>query len=114
MRRIFINKLILAIKANWPLEQTGIAYIEQDNSPPHMRVNDKDFIQAANGDGFIIHFKYQLLKNPYLNILDIGFFFFFFIKIQSIQHQQRLRNILELVSAVSYAYEIFDPKNTIK
>ena len=54
-----------------------------------MRVNDADFIQATNGDGFTIHLMCQPPNNPDLNILNLGFF----RAIQSIQHQQSPRNI---------------------
>ena len=65
-----------------------------------MRVNDADFMQAANKDGFTIHLKCQPPNNPNLNMLNLNSF----RAIQLIQHQQSSRNILELVSIVNYAY----------
>ena len=106
IRKVFITKLIPAIKLRWPIGGDGKIYIQQDNATPHILNDDIDFHRVANEDGFNISLVSQPPNSPDLNVLDLGFF----RAIQSIQHQQMPTNIDELVNAVNYAYWSFEPK----
>ncbi|XP_021718801.1 uncharacterized protein LOC110686484 [Chenopodium quinoa] len=106
IRKLFIEQLLSSIKANWPIDAGETIWVQQDNATPHLQLHDIEFRNAANTDGFNIHLIAQPLNSPDLNVLDLGFF----NAIQACQHQQAPRNVDELVSAVKYAYEIFEPR----
>ncbi|XP_021755468.1 uncharacterized protein LOC110720729 [Chenopodium quinoa] len=93
-------------EANWPIDACGTIWVQQDNATQHLQLHDIEFRNAANTEGFNIHLIAQPPNSPDLNVLDLGFF----NTIQAIQHQQAPRNVDELVSAVKYAYEIFEPR----
>nr|GEV19072.1 retrovirus-related Pol polyprotein from transposon TNT 1-94 [Tanacetum cinerariifolium] len=58
-------------------------------------VNDIDFMEVASQDGFDIRLCFQPPNSPDLNVLDLGYF----RAIQSLQEQEALHTIDELVSA---------------
>ncbi|KAH7847713.1 hypothetical protein Vadar_029412 [Vaccinium darrowii] len=62
---------------------------------------DPEFIEAASKDEFDIRLSFQPPNSPDLNVLDLGVF----RAIQSLQYQQALKTIDELVSAVKKSFE---------
>ncbi|XP_022042021.1 uncharacterized protein LOC110944677 [Helianthus annuus] len=80
---------------------TGPIYIQQDNAKPHIEVNDAEFKLEASKDGFDIRLCFQPPNSPDLNVLNLGFF----RAIQSLQEQEVLGSIDELVSAVKSSFE---------
>lgn len=104
--KIGVFPLTEVVPAKWPLERSTTIWIQQDNATPHMALHDEEFRRAATQDGFDIHLIAQPPNSPDTNVLDLGFF----RAIQSIQHEQAPRTVDELVEAVKYAYESFDPR----
>ena len=100
-RSWLIKKVLPTIRARWPKGDTGPTYIQQDNMKPHIGVDDAEFIQEASRDGFDIRLRFQPPNSPDLNVLDLGFF----RAIQSLQEQEVLGNINELVRAVETSFE---------
>ncbi|XP_023760264.1 uncharacterized protein LOC111908693 [Lactuca sativa] len=96
-----IEKVLSDIRAKWPRGHTGPIFIQQDNVKPHVDVNDSEFLEAASRDGFDIRLCFQPPNSPDLNVLDLGFF----RAIQSLQEQEALRTIDELVDAVQTSFE---------
>ncbi|GJU29414.1 hypothetical protein Tco_1173003 [Tanacetum coccineum] len=100
-RSWLIQKVLPAIRSTWPQGHTGPIFIQQDNAKPHINVDDVEFIQEASRDGFDIRLCFQPPNSPDLNVLDLGFF----RAIQSLQEQEVLETIDELVHAVQTSYE---------
>ncbi|KAL4581255.1 hypothetical protein LXL04_017465 [Taraxacum kok-saghyz] len=100
-RSWLLNKVLPAIKAKWPPNHTGPIFIQQDNAKPHIDVNDSEFIEASSRDGFDIRLCNQPPNSPDLNVLDLGFF----RAIQSLQEQEVLHTVDELVSAVQTSFD---------
>lgn len=96
-----IDKVLPAIKAKWPQNHTGPIFIQQDNAKPHIDVNDSEFIEASSQDGFDIRLCFQPPNSPDLNVLDRGFF----RAIQSLQEQEVLHTVDELVSAMQTSFD---------
>jgi hypothetical protein len=70
-----IEKVLPAIKAKWPRDDLNRPiYIQQDNAPSHIEVNDPLFCEATQQDGFDIRLICQPVNSPDFNILDLGFF----------------------------------------
>ncbi|VFQ74328.1 unnamed protein product [Cuscuta campestris] len=101
-----IQQVLPAIKEKVPEAITKHIIIQQDNAKPHIDVNDPEFVQAANADGYSIELTCQPPNSPDLNILDLGFF----ASIQSLQHQTSTRNVNELVQHVAQAYANLEAK----
>ncbi|XP_023756014.1 uncharacterized protein LOC111904485 [Lactuca sativa] len=95
-RSWLIEKVLPDIRAKWPRSHVGPIFIQQDNTNPHIDVNDNEFLEAASQDGFDIRLNFQPSNSPDLNVLDLGFF----RAIQSLQEQEALGTIDELVHAV--------------
>ena len=55
--------LIPTIQTRWRLDNKTI-FIQQDNPTPHINVNDIDFIQVPNNDGFEFEIVCQPTNNP--------------------------------------------------
>ncbi|KAJ0854273.1 hypothetical protein HanRHA438_Chr14g0660821 [Helianthus annuus] len=100
-RSWLIEKVLPAIRSTWPRDHTGPIFIQQDNAKPHIDVNDTEFMHEASKDGFDIRLYFQPPNSPDLNVLDLGFF----RAIQSLQEQEVLGSIDELVSAVKTSFE---------
>lgn len=49
-------------------------YIQQDNAPSHLKLDDPLFCEAAKQDGFDIRIICQPPNSPDFNILDLVFF----------------------------------------
>ncbi|VFQ62496.1 unnamed protein product [Cuscuta campestris] len=105
-RTLMIQQVLPAIKEKVPEAITKHIIIQQDNAKPHIDVNDPEFVQVANADGYSIELTCQPPNSPDLNILDLGFF----ASIQSLQHQTSTRNVDELVQHVAQAYANLEAK----
>nr|XP_016499741.1 PREDICTED: uncharacterized protein LOC107818270 [Nicotiana tabacum] len=100
-RTCLIEKVLPAIRSKWPLSQSNAPiFIQQDNARPHLSVNDLQFTEAAQQDGFDIRLCFQPPNSPDLNVLDLGFS----RAIQSLQHQMAPKTIDELVNAVEKSF----------
>ena len=103
-RWFLINKVLSTIKEKWPRESVGeTIYIQQDNAPCHIRVDDAEFCAAASEGGFDIRLTCQPPNSPDLNALDLGFF----SAIQSLQQREVTRTVNELIQAVQNAFDTF-------
>ncbi|XP_049394793.1 uncharacterized protein LOC125859114 [Solanum stenotomum] len=101
-RACLIEKVLPAIRSKWPAWDSNIPiFIQQDNARPHIGVNDLEFVEAAQKDGFDIRLCFQPPNSPDLNVLDLGFF----RAIQSLQYQKALSNVDELVEAVERSFD---------
>jgi len=86
-------------------------FIQQDNAPSHLKVNDPQFCEVAKQDGFDIRLICQPPNSPDFNILDLGFF----RAIQAIQYKKNAKTMQELIPAVEEVNDHpFDCFNTIK
>jgi len=86
-----------AIRAKWPREDVNKPiFIQQDNAPSHLKVDDPIFCEAAKQEGFDIRLICQPPNSPDFNILDLGFF----RAIQAIQYKMDAKTINDLVPAV--------------
>ncbi|KAK9742440.1 hypothetical protein RND81_03G173200 [Saponaria officinalis] len=106
IRYCLIQKVIPAVKAKWPNGRSKVIVIQQDNAKPHIKINDKEFIAAAQSNGFLITLECQPPNSPDLNILDLGFF----RPIQKIQYEKAPKSVSALVDAVTKAYDECNPK----
>ncbi|XP_047258880.1 uncharacterized protein LOC124891118 [Capsicum annuum] len=101
-RACLIEKVLPTIRAKWPASDSNNPIIlQQDNSRPHIGINDLEFIEAARQDGFDIRLCFQPSNSPDLNLLDLGFF----RAIQSPQYQKVPKNVDELVEAVERSFD---------
>jgi len=97
IREFMIEKVLPAIRAKWPHEDVNKPiYIQQDNAPSHLELNDPLFCQAAQQDGFDIRLVCQPANSPDFNILDLGFF----RAIQSIQYKKVAKTVEGLIPIV--------------
>ncbi|GKD05006.1 hypothetical protein Tco_1179980 [Tanacetum coccineum] len=99
-RSWLIHKVLPAIRYMWPQGHMGLIYIQQDNAKPHINVDYVEFVQEASRDGFDIRLRFQPSNSLDLNVLDLGFF----RAIQSLQEQEVLGTIDELVNVVQASY----------
>ena len=75
IRDFMTNQVLPAIRAKWPREDVGKPiFIQQDNAPTHLKLDDPDFYEAAKQEGFDIRLICQPPNSPDFNILDLGFF----------------------------------------
>ncbi|XP_058752243.1 uncharacterized protein LOC131625398 [Vicia villosa] len=106
-----ISKVLPAIKSMWPREDVGkTIYIEQDNARSHIAKNDPDFYRAASEDGFDIQMTCQPPNSLDLNVSHLGFF----NAIQSLQQQEPVNLIDELMNAVQRAFNEFSCQQSDK
>jgi hypothetical protein len=97
IRDFMINKVLHAIREKWPREEISqLIFIQQDNAPSHLEVNDPVFCEAAKQGGFDIRLIGQQPKSLDMNILDLGFF----RAIQSIQYKKHVKIVEDLVPVV--------------
>ena len=86
-------------------------FIQQDNAPTHLKVDDPQFCEVAKQDGFDIRLICQPPNSPDFNILDLGFF----RAIQAIQYKKNAKTMQELIPVVEEVNDHpFDCFNTIK
>ncbi|ETV81943.1 hypothetical protein H257_05481 [Aphanomyces astaci] len=69
-----LDKVIPAIKANWPQDETKGVIIQQDNSRPHVPPSDPRIVAACTSGGWAMQERFQPPQMPDLNVLDLGFF----------------------------------------
>jgi hypothetical protein len=69
-----INKVLPAIRAKWPRDVHKPIFIQQDNVPTHLKVDDPQFCECAKQYGFDIRLLMQPANSPDFNILDLVFF----------------------------------------
>ena len=70
-----IDKLIPEIQARWPREaRHETIWIQQDNAPSHVLVDDAVFAAVVAQTGLDIRLMNQPPNSPYMNCLDLGFF----------------------------------------
>lgn len=74
--------------------------IQQDNAKTHIDVNDLEFVQAAQLDGWNIQMTCQPPNSPDLNVLDLGFF----AAIQALFQKGTPNNIEQIVAKVDQAF----------
>ena len=92
IREFMINQVLPAIK--WPREDVGNPiFIQQDNAPSHLKLDDPLFCEHAKRDGFDMRLISQPPNSPDFNILDLGFF-------RAIQYQKNAKTIQDLVPAM--------------
>ncbi|XP_050220689.1 uncharacterized protein LOC126671037 [Mercurialis annua] len=104
VRSFLIDKVLPAIKAKWPIEDSrSPIFIQQDNARTHINFDDVEFCRSAREDGFDIRLMCQPPNSPDLNILDLGFF----SAIQALQYKESVKSIDELVNAVYKSFETF-------
>ena len=78
MRSYLIGKVVKAIVRRWPRELAGqTIYIQQDNAPSHVPVNDKEFTVVVAQTELDIQLVNQPANSPDLNVLDLGFLLLF-------------------------------------
>ena len=74
IRDFMINKVLPAIRAKCPREDVNKPiFIQQDNAPSHLKVDDPQFCEIAKQDRFDIRLICQPSNSPDFNILDLGF-----------------------------------------
>ncbi|KAI5439433.1 hypothetical protein KIW84_024998 [Lathyrus oleraceus] len=110
-RNFLINKVLPAIKEKWPREHAmETIYIQQDNAPCHVSIDDEEFRKAASEGGFDIRLSCQPPNSPDLNVLDLGFF----NVIQSLQQKEVSKSVDELIEVVQNSYDNFSSKQSDK
>lgn len=107
-RDYMMNKVLPAIRQKWP--RGRVCKIQQDNATPHIRSDDKHFLEEASKTGLDISFSPQPANSPDLNVLDLGFF----RSIQSLQHQKSPKTIPELIKAVEESFNDLDSEKLNK
>ena len=106
MRSYLIDKVLDAIVQRWPQELRGkTIYIQQDNAPSHVPVNDKEFRAVVARTGLDIQLINQPANSPDLNVLDLGFF----ASLQSLTNERVSRNLDDLIDNVQKEFDNYDP-----
>src|SRR6266508_1922687 len=94
IRDYMLNKVLPAIKSKWTAEEKGMSiFIQQDNAKTHIDVNDPEFVQTAEADGWDIRLTCQPPNSPDLNMLDLGFF----AAIQALFYKGTPNNVEQIV-----------------
>jgi len=97
IREFMINQVLPAIRAKWPREDVGKPiFIQQDNAPTHLKLDDLEFCSHAQLGGFDIRLICQPPNSPDFNILDLGFF----RAIQAIQYKKNAKTMEDLLPVV--------------
>ena len=106
MRSYLISKVLDAIVRKWPRENAGkTIWIQQDNAPSHVPVNDEEFAAAVAQIGLDIRLINQPANSPDLNVLDLGFF----NSLQSLTYDRISRNLDDLIANVQHEFDNYDP-----
>ena len=70
-----VNNVLPAIRAKWPREDVNKPiFIQQDNGPSYLKLEDPIFCKAAKQEGFDIRLICQPPNSLDFNTLDLGFF----------------------------------------
>ncbi|XP_024636148.2 uncharacterized protein [Medicago truncatula] len=108
-RMMYINEVLPALKEKWPQEHAHeTIYIQQDNAPCHVPLDDEEFCRAAADGGFDIRLTFQPPNSPDLNVLDLGFF----SAIQSLQQQEVTNSVDALIEAVQKIFDAFSAQSS--
>ncbi|KAL6575383.1 hypothetical protein OROMI_012668 [Orobanche minor] len=102
----WVEKVLPAIKEKLPRSSSRSIFIQQDNARPHLDVNDAEFVEAAQSDGFDIRLYCQPPNSLDMNVLDLGFF----RAIDALQHEEGPSTIEEFVAAVEKAFNEYPPQ----
>ena len=101
-----IGKVLKAIVERWPREYAGkTIWIQQDNAPSHLPVDDEEFAAVVAQTGLDIQLVNQPANSPDLNVLDLGFF----ASLQSLTNERISRNLDELIENVQKEFDNYDP-----
>jgi len=101
-----IGKVLKAIVERWPREYAGkTIWIQQDNAPSHLPVDDEEFAAVVAQTGLDIRLVNQPANSPDLNVLDLGFF----ASLQSLTNERISRNLDELIENVQKEFDNYDP-----
>jgi hypothetical protein len=101
-----IDNLIPAIQARWPREaRQETIWIQQDNAPSHVPVDDVVFAAAVARTSLDICLMNQPPNSPDKKCLDLGFF----TSLQSLTDRTTSRNIDELIQNVYIEYQNYNP-----
>ena len=101
-----IAKVLPAIVARWPREDARrTIWIQQDNAPSHVLVNDEQFAAAVAQTGMDIRIINQPPNSPDMNVLDLGFF----NSLQSLAYGTISGSIDELIANVQKEFNEYDP-----
>lgn len=104
-RKMLSEQVLPAIRATWPLawegQKTSDVIIQLDNAKPHVLNDDPNLAVDLVQDGMTIKLMNQPPNSPDMNVLDLGFF----RAIQSLQHQQHMSGIDDLIAATKKAYQ---------
>lgn len=100
IKKCLIENLLLTIREHWFGCNSETICIQQDNARLHADPNDKEFVEAAVVDGYDIQLCYQPPNSPDMNVLDLGYF----RTIQSLQQEEALSSIEELMEAVDKSF----------
>jgi len=105
MRSYLIGKVLKAIVQRWPQELRGqTIWIQQDNAPSHVPVDDEEFATAVAQTGLDIRLINQPGNSPDLNVLDLGFF----ASLQSKAYEKVSRNLDDLIQNVKKEFDNYD------
>jgi hypothetical protein len=80
-------------------------WIQQDNAPSHVLVDDAEFFAAIAQTGLDIRLINQPANSPDLNVLDLGFF----ASLQSVANERISRNLDELIQNVKNEFDNYHP-----
>ena len=75
-------------------------FIQQDNAPSHLKLDDPTFCEAAKQDGFDILLICQPPNSPNFNILDLDFFFELFKQFNTRIMQKQYKPLILAVQEV--------------
>lgn len=107
MRSYLIGKVLHAIVRRRPREHAGkTIWIQQDNAPSHVPVNDEEFAAALAQTRLDIRLINQATNSPDLNVLDLGFF----NSLQSLTYDRISRNLDDLIANVQLEFDNYDPE----
>nr|ACV32574.1 mar14 transposase [synthetic construct] len=105
VRSFLIAKVLRAIIASWPPEEAhNTIWIQQDNAPSHVPVDDPQFAYAVSQTGFDIRLMHQPPNSPDMNALDLGFF----ASLQSLTYRRISRNMDDLIDNVEQEFQAYD------
>jgi len=85
-------------------------FFQQNNAKLHIDIHDPAFVKATQYDNFNIHMTNQPPNSLDMNVVDLDFFH----AIQSMQHQEAVVTINEVIEIVQHAFKIMSHELTNK
>ncbi|XP_071681887.1 uncharacterized protein [Lolium perenne] len=110
MREYLCEKVIPAIQDQWPLDDVGTIFIQQDNARTHVLPTDASFLQAVAESGLDIKLLQQPPNSPDMNVLDLCFF----ASIQSLTLFYAPNTLKELIESIKHAYDGYEVNKLVK